>query len=144
MDESCLLHFNQPSCQCNWPIFYGPYKGEVILLPESLLFPQTQSCPSGFAASNFPASHASPCLSTSYKARHSRPLEWTSLSHVLPMASYMWLPLQLAAHPNFAYLYPKIIQASLSTQKLGRTEERFLMLLDFYISLAIEGHLFIY
>ena len=121
-----------------------PTKVRSSFCPESLLFPQTQSCPSGFAASNFPASHASPCLSTSYKARHSRPLEWTSLSHVLPMASYMWLPLQLAAHPNFAYLYPKIIQASLSTQKPCRTEERFIMLLDFYISLAMEGHLFIY
>ena len=76
--------------------------------PEYLLFPQTRSCPSSFAASNFPASHASPCLSTSYKARPSRPLECTSLSHVLPMASYMWLLLGLAAHPNLAYSYPTI------------------------------------
>ena len=109
--------------------------------PESLLLPQTRSCPSSFAASNFPASHASPCLSTSYKARPSRPLECTSLSHVLPMARYMWLPLGFAAHPNLAYSYPTIRHAMCSTQKPCRTEERFIMVFNFYISLAMEGHL---
>ena len=97
--------------------------------------------PSSFSASNFPASHASPCLSTSHKARHSRPLEWTSLSHVSPMASYMWLPLGLAAHPNLAYSYPTIRHAMWCTQKPCRTEERFIMHLDSYISLVMEGYL---
>ena len=101
-----------------------PTKVRSSFCPESLLFPQTRSCPSSFAASNFPASHASPCLSTSYKARHLRPLEWTSLSLVSPMASYMWLPLGLAAYPNLAYSYPTIRRAMWSTQKPCRTEER--------------------
>ena len=63
---------------------------------------------------------------------NSRPLEWTTLSHVSPMASHIWLPLRLAAHPNLAYSYHTIRRAMWSAQKPCRTEES-IMLLDFYI-----------
>ena len=100
-----------------------PTKVRSSFCPESLLSLRLGAA-LPFAASNFPASHASPCLSTSHKARHSRPLEWTSLSQVSPMASYMQLPLGLAAHPNLAYSYHTIRRAMWSTQKPCRTEER--------------------
>ena len=62
MDESCLLHFNQPSCQCHWPIFCGRYKGEVILLPRIPLIPSDSELPFWFCHLQFPCK---PCFSMS-------------------------------------------------------------------------------
>ena len=136
-DESCSLHCNLPSCQYHW--------GHHLLWTlQRWGHPSAQNpsyCLRLGAAPNFSASHASPCLSISHKARHSRPLEWTSLSHVSPMASYMWLPLGHAAYPNLAYSYPTIRRAMWSAQKPCRTEERLSCFLIFYISLTMEGHL---
>ena len=71
---------------------------------------------------------------------NSRSLEWTSLSHVSPMTSYMWLLLGLAAHLNLAYSYHTIRRATWSTQKPCRTEES-IMLLEFIFHWQWKGHL---
>ena len=108
----------------------GPYKGEVIILPRIPLIPSDSELPFQFHRLQFPCK---PCFSMSInKARHSRPLEWTPLSHVSPMGSYMWLPLGPAAYPNLAYSYPTISRAMWSTQKPCRTEEKVITLLDFF------------
>ena len=80
-------------------IFCGPYKGEVILLPRFPLIPSDSELPFQFRRLQFPCK---PCFSMSINKSQGQTVKatWTSLSHVTPIASYMWLPLGLAAHQN--------------------------------------------
>ena len=125
-------------------MYCGPCKGEVILLPRIPLIPSDSELPFQFCCLQFPCK---PCFSMSvYQQVTSPDIQGHWSGPFCPMfhpwaASYMSLSLGLAAHPNLAYSYHTIRRAMWSTQKTCRTEEWFIMLLDFYISLAMEGHL---
>ena len=119
----------------------GPYKGEAILLSRIPLIPSDSELPFQFRCLQFPSK---PCFSMSIS--QSQDQAFKAIGVDLSVSCFTHGQLYVAASracstSKLSIFAPTIRRVIWSTQKPGRTEERFIMLLDFYISLAMEDHL---